>query len=119
VPFQDATLIPLDVSPSTYSFGQHTMPRLDVMAAKAKDGTVWVAAVNLDPHDAAEFTLKLRGIAYMRGSGEVLTAPNVNSVNDFGAPSVVKPAPFNAKAIAGALSLHLAPRSVSVFRLLP
>lgn len=119
VPFQDATLIPLDVGAGTYNFGKFSMPRVDAMAAKAKDGSVWVAAVNLNPTEATDFTVKLRGVSFTRASGEVLTADKVDSANDFGTPSTVTPTPFSAVARDGALPVRLPPKSVSVFRLLP
>jgi alpha-N-arabinofuranosidase len=119
VPFQDATLIPLEVATGTYSFGKYNMPRVDAIAGKSKDGGVWVAAVNLHPSQATQFTLKLRGVAFSRAIGEVLTAEKIDSVNEFATPSTVKPVPFNAKVNGGTLKVRLQPRSVSVFQLLP
>jgi alpha-L-arabinofuranosidase len=119
VPFQDATLVPMTVSSSTYRFGKHSMPRVDAIAAKAKDGRIWVSAVNLDPNESAEFMLKLSRVSYTGASGEVLTADKVDAVNDFQSPSTVRPAVFEATATDGMLPVRLPPKSVTVFRLLP
>jgi alpha-N-arabinofuranosidase len=119
VPFQDATLIPLQVDGGTYRFDKITLPRVDAIAARAKDGSVWIAAINLDPMAAADFSVRLSGLAFARAEGEVLTGARVDAINQFSAPAEVRPAPFAAQASGGALPLQLAPKSLTVVRLLP
>ena len=48
-PFQDATLIPVQVDAGTYRNGSVTLPRVDAIAAKDPKGNVWLAVINLDP----------------------------------------------------------------------
>lgn len=119
VPFQDATLIPLQVDGGTYRFDKITLPRVDAIAARAKDGSVWIAAINLDPHAAADFSVRLSGLTFARAEGEVLTGARVDAINQFDVPAEVSPAPFAAQASGGALPLRLAPKSLTVMRLLP
>ena len=49
VPFQDATFLPVEFDAGMYKFGNIEVPRVDAIAAKDKDGKVWVALTNLDP----------------------------------------------------------------------
>ena len=56
------------------------------------DGKLWLSLVNLDPHRARDVTVDVSGFAVRSARGEVLTAPNVNSINTFDAPDTVVPA---------------------------
>ncbi len=116
VPFQDAQLIPLKLDAGTYTAGTITLPQVDALAARAKDGTIWLALTNLDPNHEA--LVPVVGAGAMRSAvGEVLTAPRVDSVNTFEASGVVTPKPFSARATNGKLQLRLPPKSVTVVRL--
>jgi alpha-N-arabinofuranosidase len=113
VPFQDATFLPVQFDAGTYKHGDIEVPRVDAIAAKAKDGKVWVALTNLDPHRAATVNLQIPGVKATRVRGETLVAPKFNSVNTFEAPETVKPKAVNAKLSA----VTLAPASVTVVAL--
>jgi alpha-N-arabinofuranosidase len=52
-----------------------------------------------------------------RATGEILTAPKVDSVNTFAAPNAVAPKPLTARASGGKIKLELAPHSVAVVAL--
>ncbi|HEX7854856.1 MAG TPA: alpha-L-arabinofuranosidase C-terminal domain-containing protein [Sphingobium sp.] len=117
VPFQDATLIPITASAGQYKFGETTLPRIDTIAAKARDGTIWLAITNIDPKQAANVAANLAGMPIKSVIGEILTAANVNAVNSFETPSAVVPRDFRAKASGGKLVLDLPPASVIVVRL--
>lgn len=117
VPFQEAQLIPVKLDAGTYRFGDSAMPRVDAVAAKAKDGTVWLALVNPDP--AKAISVSPAGVTAKGARGEVLTAGKVNAYNTFAAPNDVSPKPFEAKAKGGKLTLTLAPKSLTVVRLEP
>ena len=56
----------------------------------------------------------LAGITPKSAAGETLTAPRVDSVNTFEAPSTVVPKPIAAKVQGATLSLTLEPKSVTV-----
>jgi alpha-N-arabinofuranosidase len=84
------------------------------MAAKSKDGKLWVEITNVDPHQAAEVELNLTGINAKSASGETLTAPKVDSVNTFETPNTVVPKPISARTQGGKLILQLEPKSVTV-----
>ncbi len=117
VPFQDATFIPVTYDAGTYSHDDVTLPRLDVIAAKDKDGKVWLSLTNLDPTQPLEVDAALLGLKAKAATGQTLTAPKLDSVNSFDAPSTVAPKAFTAKAKDGKLVLKLAPESVTVVSL--
>jgi alpha-L-arabinofuranosidase len=117
VPFQDATFLPLDFSAGTYTFDKITLQKVDAIAARGKDGKIWLALTNIDPNNATEITASVPGVNARSAVGEVLTAQRVDSINTFAAPGVVVPKPFSARVIAGKLVLRLPAKSVTVVRL--
>ena len=114
VPFQDATFVPVTLAAGTYTHGDITLPRVDAIAAKDKAGKLWLEITNIDPTEPAEVELNLPGTTAKSASGETLTAPRVDSVNTFDAPSTVVPKTVSAKAEGGKLVLKLPPKSVTV-----
>ncbi|MBW8880158.1 MAG: alpha-N-arabinofuranosidase [Asticcacaulis sp.] len=116
VPFQDATLIPVTFDAGTYQMGDITLPRLDVTAAKGKDGKIYIALVNIDPNQPLEVDASALGFTAKGVTGQTLAA-KFDSVNTFEAPDTVSPKPYSAKAKGGRLTLKLAPASVTVVSL--
>jgi alpha-N-arabinofuranosidase len=119
VPFQDATFLPVTFNAGQYKFARYTLPRVDALAARGKDGKVWLALVNLDPNAEAEVTAKVPGVVASKAVGQVLTAASFGDVNTFDAPAAVAPKPFSAAASNGSLTLKLAPHSLTVVSLEP
>jgi len=114
VPFQDSTFIPVTFNAGTYKHGEFTLPRVDAIAAKGKDGELWVEITNVDPNQSAEIELSLAGINAKSASGETLTAPKIDSINTFDAPNTVVPKPISALVRGGKLTLKVEPKSVTV-----
>jgi alpha-N-arabinofuranosidase len=117
LPFQDAQLIPVSFAAGSYTFGDVTLPQVDMIAARAKDGQVWLALTNLDPARPASVSANVAGMTARSASGEVLTAERVDSINTFDNISAVAPTPYSATATGSSLVLQLAPKSVTVVRL--
>jgi alpha-L-arabinofuranosidase len=117
IPFQDATVIPVKFDAGTYAFGGVTLPRVDAIAAKATDGSIWIALTNVDPNQPVEIDAGVQGFAAKSATGEVLTAPKVDTVNTFEAPNTVTPKPARFVAKDGKLKIMLPPKSVTVVRL--
>ena len=115
VPFQDSTFVPVTFDAGSYKHGDVTLPRVDAMAAKSKDGKLWVEITNVDASEAVEVELNINGINAKSAVGETLTAPRVDSVNSFEAPKTVVPKRISAKAQGGRLTLRLEAKSVTVF----
>jgi alpha-L-arabinofuranosidase len=115
VPFQDAALIPVSFEAGAYTLGEITLPRVDAIAAKDKEGRVWLALTNVDPNRSMQ--IELSGTRAKRASGRTLTAPKMDSVNTFASPQTVAPKAISATASGGKLVLPLAPHSVTVVAL--
>jgi alpha-N-arabinofuranosidase len=114
VPFQDATFLPVHFEAGSYAFGDIKLPRVDAIAAKTKDGKIVIALINIDPKTAADFVLDLSGIAAGAAHGEVLSAPQLDAVNTFAAPTTVAPKPATAVVKDGKLNVAVAAASVMV-----
>ncbi len=117
VPFQDATLVPVKLTSGVYKEGDISLPQTDAIAARSKDGQIYLAVTNLDPRQEAVVTLLGTGKDIGSATGETLTAPAVDTVNSFETPNAVVPKAYNARAINGRLQLRLPAKSVTVVRL--
>ena len=117
VPFQDATFLPIAFNGGTYTFDAITLPRVDAIAARGKDGKVWLALTNVDPNNPAEITASVPGIVASSAVGQVLTAARVDAVNTFAAHRTVEPKPLCVTAEGGNLVLRLPPHSLTVVQL--
>jgi alpha-N-arabinofuranosidase len=116
-PFQDATFLPTSFDAGSYKFGNLTLPKVDAVAAKTKDGKIILALTNIDAKEAVAFDITLPGVTSTSAKGEVLSAPKLDSVNTFAAPDTVKPKAVAATVANGKVSLTLAPASVTVLTL--
>lgn len=119
VPFQDASLLSVKLDAGTYTEGSITLPRLDAMAARSKDGRVWLAVSNLDPTREAVVEAQVQGVKTKTAQGQVLTSPKVDSVNTFEVPNLVMPKGISFKGAAGTIQLKLPAKSVTVLELVP
>ena len=117
VPFQDSTFLPVTYDAGTYKFNDISLPRIDAIAAKTKDGRIVISLTNLDPHNAASLAVSVPDAGATSAHGEVLAAPAVDSVNTFAAPDTVVPKPASAAVSGGTLSVTLPPASVTVLTL--
>ena len=86
VPFQDATFLPVTFNAGEYRFDKIVLPKVDAIAARGKDGKVWLSLSNLDPRNPAEVTVAVPGVTASRAEGEVLTAASFSTVNTDEAP---------------------------------
>ena len=118
VPFQDGTVLPLDLQTPDYTFGDHTMPAISASAVRGRDGKTYIALSNVDPDSAVPVSLTLDGLTARRVSGRVLTGAAVNSHNTFADPDAVAPVAFAGARIAdGRLNVTMPARSVVVLQI--
>ncbi len=75
LPFQDATFVPVAFEAGTYTHGKISLPRVDAIAAKDKDGKLWLELTNVDPNEPVEIEVNLTGIRAKSAAGRTLTAP--------------------------------------------
>ncbi|BFM08197.1 alpha-N-arabinofuranosidase [Halioxenophilus aromaticivorans] len=118
VPFQDAQLLPVDHKPGTINVGDKTIPTIDAMAARANDGSVWLALINIDSEHTLTVEPVLGTVAIKKAAGDVLTSAQVNDANSFKHPNRVnaRQVSFAAKG-SQPLKITLPPASVSVIQL--
>ncbi len=114
VPFQDATFVPVTFDAGNYTHEGISLPRIDAVAAKDKNGKLWLEITNVDPNRAVEIDLNAIGMTAKSAVGETLVAPKVDSINTFDKPNTVVPKPISAKNQNGKLMLNLEPKSVTV-----
>lgn len=119
VPFQDAQLIPISFEAGTYKFGDISLQQVDAIAARGKDGKIWLAMANLDANRPAEIAINVAGVAANAAIGEVLSAKRFDAINTFDAPDAVVPKAISVRSTDGKLVLPLPPHSVAVVRLEP
>jgi alpha-N-arabinofuranosidase len=117
LPFQDATFVPVKFDAGEYRHGQITLPRIDAVAARATDGKLYLSLVNLDPAAAETVRVTLPEGRFGKASGQVLTAPNVNSINTFEQPNAVTPKPIVGKVAGGVVTIELPAKSVAMIAL--
>jgi alpha-N-arabinofuranosidase len=80
---------------------------------------VWIAIANVDPRRAARISIASSGQKNETLRGETLAAPKIDSVNTFAAPNTVAPKAVTSKRTGGAMTLEVAPASVTVVSLSP
>ena len=114
LPMQDAKLVPVSFDAGQYVFKDVTLPGVDAVAFRDTGGKLWISLVNLDPNKAREVTLSFTGLKARAAKGEVLTAPNVNSINTFAAPGTVVPKAIAGKVGGGKVTVALPSKAVAV-----
>ncbi len=117
LPMQDATFVPIDFDPGSYHHDGITLPGVDAVAFRDTQGGLWLALVNLDPDSAREVAIDVDGLDVRRASGQVLTGPDVNSLNTYAAPATVAPAPIAGRVTGGLVRVDLPGKSVAVLSL--
>ncbi|MED5619148.1 alpha-N-arabinofuranosidase [Ideonella sp. BN130291] len=109
-PFQGTTPLQATLATPDYRQGDITLPAVQVSAARAADGAILLALVNLDPVRPARVRTDLAGPA----TGRSLTAPAMDAHNSFDRPGTIAPAPYAATPVGGRLSLDLPAKSIVV-----
>ncbi|MEO8455089.1 MAG: alpha-L-arabinofuranosidase C-terminal domain-containing protein [Sphingomicrobium sp.] len=114
-PFQSATALPVNVTASNLQAGGSAVPAIDVTAARGNEGQLYVALVNVDPDEGAAVELSLTPPTVRRVTGQIVTAPAMDSRNRFGQAEEVVPKPFNgARWRSGRLAVTMPAKSLVV-----
>lgn len=117
VPFQDAAFIPVQFNAGKYQIGNITLPRIDAIAAKGKDGNIYVAITNIDARNTASIDLSFSGISILNVQGETLYASSVDAINTFEDPHNISPKRIDTGVSGNNVSVILQPQSVTVLSL--
>ena len=117
-PFQGATSLPVSLVTPDYTFGTDKIPAVSATAARATNGKVYVAFVNVLPTEGATVSTSFVGLTAKGATGRILTAPAIDSHNTFAAPNTVAPAAFTgATLVDGKLTVKLPAKSIVVLEL--
>jgi len=92
---QDALFLPSELKTEDYEYNGQKIPALNVSSSKAQDGSINISIVNVHPDQNISLECEVRGIKATQVSGQILTAPKLNSHNTFDQPANVKIAEFN------------------------
>jgi alpha-N-arabinofuranosidase len=112
-PYMDATVLPIELKSPWYNKDKWAMPAVSASAVRDKAGKIHVGLANLDPNRPMTVSVQIDGIAGSAVSGQLLTAPAMNTLNSFEVPDGVVPVAFDGARIVGkTLSLTLPAKSV-------
>ncbi len=109
-PFMEATPYKATVSGAEYAYGDTRLPLIDVSAARGKDGKLYLAIVNTDPHRAVTVRTALSGTA----AGRILAGATMDAHNTFTSPNAVHPVSFRGASENGKLVFHMPAMAVAV-----
>jgi alpha-N-arabinofuranosidase len=115
---QGAMLLNLDLKCEDYAFGGKKIAAISASSSVDKDGKVHISLANLNPNKQITVTCPLIGDSFKKITGEVLTAPEMNSFNSFEKPETVKPVIFSGFTLKdGVLNIVMPSKSVVVLEL--
>ncbi len=129
-PFQEATYLPLDITPNptmqvrhemnkemdtTKENGYRTLPLISASAAKTTSGSIIISLTNVSLDKKQEVAIRLNGFKGKNVSGRILTSKSVADFNDFDHPDRVQPTAFkDAKLKKDQLTVKLPAKSLVV-----
>lgn len=129
-PFQEATYLPLDITPNptmqvrhemnkemdtTKENGYRTLPLISASAAKTTSGSIIISLTNVSLDKKQEVAIRLNGFKGKNVSGRILTSKSVADYNDFDHPDRVQPTAFkDAKLKKDQLTVKLPAKSLVV-----
>jgi alpha-N-arabinofuranosidase len=115
---QNARLLNIDLKCEDYTYGDKRIPAISASASVDNNGRVHISLANLNPGKQISVTCPIIGEAYIKVSGEMLTATAMNSFNTFDNPVIVKPVSFSGYTLKdGVLTVNLPSKSVVVIEL--
>ena len=117
LPMQDATFVPVEFDSGWYYHEGIALPGIDAVAFRDTGGKLWLSLVNLDPRSAKEVAVDVSGLSVRRAEGEVLTGPNVNSINTYDNPETVAPRRIAGTVREGTVRVELPAKSVAMLAL--
>jgi alpha-N-arabinofuranosidase len=115
---QNAQLLDMVIEENAYQFGEKSIPQISASSSVDAEGKIHISMCNLDPTNAADINIDLRGGAKDKVTGTILTASEINTINTFEEPDMVKPAQFNGAGISGnQITAKIPPKSVVMLEL--
>lgn len=110
---QNATLLPSTINCGEYKLNDKSVPDLNISSSKSGDGTINITVVNVNPTESFPLACEIRGQKISSASGKIITAPELNTFNNFDNKNNVVIKDFNgAKVKDGIISLNVPAKSV-------
>lgn len=114
---QDATLIPVELESSFYSFNGEQVPAVHASASRGQNGKVSISLVNIDPTNAQKVSVDF-GKHFSNIKGRVLSSDHINDHNTFEQPDKINPKKYDMYKVKNTLvEMELPACSVVVLEL--
>ena len=114
----DAELLPVELEPGTYTFGEESIPAVSASASRDTQGRIHLTLANLDPKTSWILSVEIFGATPSGVTGRILTGPTMNAHNTFDDPDVVRTSPFHGARVQGdTLTVELPAKSVVVLEM--
>jgi alpha-N-arabinofuranosidase len=118
LPWQDATVIPIELNPPQYQKDEFSIPAVSASVVRDAAGKVHIALANANPNAPITVSVKIDGAHASGVSGQIVTAGDMRAYNSFDHPDVVRPAAFDGAQVNGdVLTVALPAKSVVVLAL--
>lgn len=116
---KDATLLPFSLTTKKYQQNEKEVNALQASCSKSADGTINISLVNIHAQEDMDVDFEIRGVSGMSSyEARLLTAPALNTHNDFENPEQVKITGFDkVKLKKNQVSLTIPAKSVLVVQL--
>ncbi len=112
---QDAVRLPCSLTSEQYSYGENSIPALDVSASKDSADGVHISICHVNPHSSIDLTIELPGMPVKSASGRIITAAEMNAHNTFDDKENISPVLFDTFTLAeGKMEVTLPPKCVLV-----
>jgi len=114
---QDAVLLPTEFSAKEYTINDESIPSLSVSASRDKAGRINITIANVNPTKNIKSSIHFDGMDKIGDiKSEIITAPEMNSMNDFGEEEIVTIEAFKAfKKKNAQIDIELPSKSVVLF----
>jgi alpha-N-arabinofuranosidase len=116
----DAFLLKTNLITENYTYGNESIPAVSQTVSKSKDGRIHISLSNVNPNREIGIKVEILGKTFTRiNDCKILTAPELNSVNTFENPEIVKTEGFKSFEILspGSFGISLPPKSVVTLEL--
>jgi alpha-N-arabinofuranosidase len=114
----DATLLPQTLESPDYKMDSEALKAVSASASLDQEGRIHISLVNIDPRQAIEMEIELKGRDSGKVSGRILQSEKMDSHNTFDNPEEVVPVDMDDMELKnGKLELSLPARSVIVLTL--
>ncbi len=115
----DALMIPGSLVSEKFIRGDREISVIHTSCSKDKDGKIHVTLSNLDPENEQDVNCVFEGMRKARITrGEIITAGQMNALNDFGKPEEVNIQPFEDYSASGnAVNVRMPSKSVIMIEL--